>query len=198
MSRPVVAVVDYGAGNLGNVRRALDALDVPHVFVREPAALPDRGPILLPGVGAFGAAMTSLRRSGLDHLVRVAAFEGRMVLGICLGLQLLFSRSEESGGVTGLGILDGGVRRLNAGGLPLPHLGWAPVGRAGLPCYFAHSYRVCPDDPSVVVATAAWCEPFPAAVAYGPVIGYQFHPERSGRGGLELLARTLRERRAAL
>jgi imidazole glycerol phosphate synthase glutamine amidotransferase subunit len=104
---------------------------------------------------------------------------------------MLFARSEEAPGVPGIGVLPGRVRRLNVKDRPLPHLGWCPVGRNRTPLYFAHSYVVEPDDPALVKATAEWGESFPAIVQRGEVLGFQFHPERSGDPGLELLARSL-------
>lgn len=187
-----VAVIDYGAGNLGNARRAVRELGFRDVLVRVPEDLPEDGVILLPGVGAYAAAARTLRERGVDVAIRDAAVGGRAVVGICLGMQLLFGTSEEgNGGARGLDVLPGTVRRLRTSGQPLPHLGWAPVGPRRTPYYFAHSYRVVPEDPSLVTATAHWGEEFPAAVRAGHVSGYQFHPERSGRGGLELLRRTL-------
>jgi imidazole glycerol phosphate synthase glutamine amidotransferase subunit len=191
-----VAIVDYGAGNLGNARRAVAALGLPAVMVGEPADLPPDGPVLLPGVGAYGAAMERLASRGLDDALRATAAEGRRLVGICLGLQLLFETSEESGGAAGLGILEGRVRRLRSGDLPLPHLGWCPVGATGTAYYFAHSYCVEPAEPAIVRATAEWGERFPAAVEQGSVVGFQFHPERSGDAGLALLGRALRGERA--
>jgi imidazole glycerol-phosphate synthase subunit HisH len=186
-----VAVIDYGAGNLGNARRAMEELGFPLKLVSTPADLPAEGPILLPGVGNYGAAMDTIRRSGVADGIRGAARADRRVIGICLGLQMLFSTSEEAPGTQGLGILEGRVRRLNSGGRPLPHLGWCPVGKRGTPLYFAHSFVVEPADRSTIKATAEWGERFPAIVQRGPVLGFQFHPERSGDPGLELLARAL-------
>ena len=185
----VVAVVDYGAGNLGNARRAVASLGLVERLARAPADLEGADVVLLPGVGAWGAAMRTLELSGLATAVRQAAAAGRPVVGICLGLQLLFERSEETPATPGLGILAGVVRRLDSGGRPLPHLGWAPV--AGTPFYFAHSFVVVPDDPSVVRATAAWGAAFPAIVSRGAVRGVQFHPERSGAEGIAWLGRFL-------
>lgn len=187
-----MGVVDYGAGNLGNARRAVRELGFREVLVRAPEDLPDEGVILLPGVGAWGAAAATLRERGVDRALRDAAAAGREVVGICLGMQLLFGTSEEGDGrIRGLGVLPGTVRRLRAEGRPLPHLGWAPVGPAATAFYFAHSYRVVPEDPAIVTATARWGETFPAAVRAGKVTGYQFHPERSGPSGLALLRRVL-------
>jgi imidazole glycerol phosphate synthase glutamine amidotransferase subunit len=186
-----VPIVDYGAGNLGNARRAVRALGHAGRLASSPGDLHGDGPILLPGVGAHGAAMRRLAASGLAHALRAEAAAGRPIVGICLGLQLLFDGSEESAGEPGLGILAGRVRRLRSGARPLPHLGWCPVGPRGTAYYFAHSYRVAPADPALVIATAEWGERFPAAVRAGAVIGFQFHPERSGPAGLALLGRAL-------
>lgn len=187
-----VAVVDYGAGNLGNARRAVDELGFSQHLIQAPGDLPPDGPILLPGVGNYGAAMDTLARSGIADAIQAAAAAGRRIVGVCLGLQLLFRSSAEAAGREGLAILDGRVRRLNTGGRPLPHLGWCPVGESRTPMYFAHSYVTQPADPSVVTATAEWGETFPAVVRQGPITGFQFHPERSGDPGLEVLARALR------
>jgi imidazole glycerol phosphate synthase glutamine amidotransferase subunit len=187
----VVSVIDYGAGNLGNARRAVDELGFPQQLVRDPRDLAAEGPILLPGVGNYGAAATNLAASGVSDAIRAAAGSGRRIVGICLGLQLLFRRSEEAPDVMGVGILEGRVRRLDPHGRPLPHLGWCPVGRSATPFYFAHSYVVEPTDRASVTATADWGERFPAVVERGSVTGFQFHPERSGDPGLEVLARSL-------
>lgn len=188
----MIALIDYGAGNLGNARRALEHLSLEHRLVRHPTDLPGEGPILLPGVGNYGAAMETLHASGLDAALRSAAANGRPVVGICIGLQLLFSSSEEAPGRAGLGILPGHVRRLAVGDRTLPHLGWCAVQPSGKHYYFAHSFRVCPADRSAVVATAEWGEDFPAIVRTGAVLGFQFHPERSGAAGLSLLEDALR------
>jgi len=190
-----VAVIDYGAGNLGNARRAVRELGFQESLVRGPEDLPDDGVILLPGVGAYGAAAATLRARGLDGAIADWALLGGEIVGICLGLQLLFGASEESEDVRGLGVLPGTVRRLRTAGRPLPHLGWAPVEPDGTPYYFAHSFRVVPDHPEMVTGTARWGEEFPAAVRAGSVSGFQFHPERSGRPGLDLLGRALRGER---
>ncbi len=185
-----VAVIDYGAGNLGNARRALESLRIPQTLIRSPADLPSEGPILLPGVGNYGTAMANLSASGVAGAIRDAAAD-RRIIGICIGLQLLLSESEEAPGVAGLGLIPGRVRRIESGGLPVPHLGWAPAGRTQSPVYFAHSFVVEPANRSAVRATATWGETFPAVVQEGSVLGFQFHPERSGKLGLEILARTL-------
>jgi imidazole glycerol phosphate synthase glutamine amidotransferase subunit len=188
---PEVAVIDYGAGNLGNARRAIEELGFPQRQVRTPADLAGGGPILLPGVGNYGAAMETIEASGVAEAIRAAVTTGQRVIGICLGLQMMCSSSEEAPGVPGLGILAGYVRRLNVTGLPLPHLGWCPVGKSRTPLYFAHSYVVEPEDRSVIQATAEWGETFPAIIQQQVLTGFQFHPERSGDPGLELFSRSL-------
>jgi imidazole glycerol phosphate synthase glutamine amidotransferase subunit len=186
-----VAMIDYGAGNLGNARRALEELGFPLRLVRLPSDIPSDGPILLPGVGNYGAAMATINHAGVSDAIRAAAKSGRRVVGICLGLQMLFSASEEAPGVPGLGVIEGQVRRLDPQGQPLPHLGWCPVGKRGTPLYFAHSFIVEPADRSIVKATAQWGERFPALVQRNQTIGFQFHPERSGDAGLEVLRQAL-------
>jgi imidazole glycerol phosphate synthase glutamine amidotransferase subunit len=186
-----VAVIDYGAGNLGNARRALEELGLAQRQVRAPADLAGGGPILLPGVGNYGAAMETIEASGVADGIRQAAKAGRRVVGICLGLQMMFSSSEEAPGVSGLRIIAGRVRRLNVTYQPLPHLGWCPVGKSRTPLYFAHSYVVEPEDKSLIKATAVWGETFPAIIEQQQLIGFQFHPERSSNPGLELLSRSL-------
>jgi imidazole glycerol phosphate synthase glutamine amidotransferase subunit len=186
-----VSVIDYGAGNLGNARRAIEELGFPQRLVELPEQIAATGPILLPGVGNYGSAMETINRSGVAEAIRKAAGEGRRIVGICLGLQMMFSRSEEAPGVNGIGILAGRVRRLNVSDQTLPHLGWCPVGPSRTPLYFAHSFVVEPEDRSVIKATAEWGETFPAIIERGQVMGFQFHPERSGDPGLELLSHSL-------
>jgi len=193
-----VGMIDYGAGNMGNARRALDELGIPHRVVREPAELDSVGTVLLPGVGNYGAAMRQLSQTGLDDALRRVDGGGRPIVGICLGLQLMLSSSEEAPDLAGLGLLPGRVRRLDAPGLAVPHLGWAPVGARGTPYYFAHSFVVEPSDRSTVLASAFYGQAFPAVVRRGTLLGFQFHPERSGDPGLDLLRRALRRELPAL
>jgi glutamine amidotransferase len=145
--------------------------------------------------------MRRLRDRGFDALARDWANDGRPLLGICLGMQLLFESSTEREGGTGLGLLTGGVTELEAPGLKVPHMGWEPVrwersshlvpgltSGDELPFYFVHSYAVRPEDPEVVIGSAEWGERFPAVVERGSVLGAQFHPEKSSAAGLRLLA----------
>jgi len=196
-----VAVVNYGMGNLGSVRRALEQLQAQVVIADDPAAIDGVDRIILPGVGAFGEGMARLRAAGwvdaLHHHVNEA---GTPLLGICLGMQMLGSSSLESGASEGLGFIPGRVERLDALGcsLRIPHVGWNDVafqGGArlfeGIPqdtdFYFVHGYSLEPDDPADVCATTTYGVPLAAAVQRGHVFGTQFHPEKSSRAGWKIL-----------
>jgi len=196
---PTVVVVDYGMGNRRSVEKALERVGARALIGRDPALLRAADGLLLPGVGAFPAAMATIRELGLDELLRERAAAGVPLFGSCMGMQLLFERSEEHGGAEGLGLLRGEVRRLRAPGLKLPHIGWAEVRWraaapliAGLPdpayLYHVHSFVAHPADPAVVVGTAEYGEVFPAVVAQGNVFGAQSHPEKSSAHGLRLLS----------
>ncbi len=203
-SRPTVtvAVVDYGMGNRRSVQKALEHVGAEVLVTREADSLATADALLVPGVGAFGSAMASLADLNLIAPIRAAAASGRPVLGICLGMQLLFERSSELGETAGLGLLAGEVTRLDTGAarLRIPHIGWnevTPVRPApltvGLPAegaafYHVHSYAVRPADPDDVVATTTYGETFATVVARGSVMGTQFHPEKSSAHGLQLLA----------
>ena len=195
------AIVNYGMGNLGSVRRALEELGVDGVVASDPAALADAQRIILPGVGAFGEAMARLRDGGwLEPLHRQVREDGKPLLGICLGMQLLASTSEENGISEGLGLIAGRVRRLDAFGctLRIPHVGWneVRVGEpsplfAGIPqdtdFYFVHSYAFEARDETSVCATTTYGAPLTAAVQQGHVFGTQFHPEKSSKAGRQVL-----------
>ncbi len=194
----MIAVVDYGAGNLRSVELALARLGEETVITRDPAVLAAADGVILPGVGAFADAMSAMHDSGVVPALYDAAQSGRPFLGICLGMQALFDGSEEGPGVRGLGLVPGMVRRLPDTGLKIPHMGWnnlipakeSPL-LAGLPdepyVYFVHSYACAADDPADVLATAQYGVEFHAAVQRGNVIGMQFHPEKSGAVGERLL-----------
>jgi glutamine amidotransferase len=197
--RPRVAVVDYGAGNMVSIVHALERAGADSVVADRPAALAGSIGIVVPGVGASGPAMRSLRRRGLDRALERAVANGARYLGVCLGLQLLFERSEEDG-AAGLGWLRGTVQPLPEAPR-LPHVGWnlvEPViehplfpGRACEPFYFVHSYAPAPERGAIVLAETTHGRPFASAVASGPVAGVQFHPEKSGPAGLRFLERWL-------
>jgi imidazole glycerol-phosphate synthase subunit HisH len=193
----VVAVLDYGIGNLRSAEKALAHLGAAVVLTADPGVVRDAVGVVLPGVGHFGACMAALRAAGLDGLARDAAVSGRPFLGVCIGMQMLFEGSDEAPGVAGLGVLPGRVTKLPAT-VKLPQIGWNTLERvpgsallAGLPdpawLYFVHSYAPETDE-SVV---AAWCDygrRFAAAVERGSLWATQFHPEKSGEAGLRLLA----------
>jgi imidazole glycerol-phosphate synthase subunit HisH len=196
---PGIALLDYGMGNLRSVEKALEHVGaaVERTSDAERAARADA--LVLPGVGAFPRAMRAVADLGFDELVARRVAEGTPVLGICLGLQLLFERSDELGGADGLGLLAGEVRPLDASGLKLPQIGWNAVWwrrdaaiTAGLPqpCafYHVHSFAPVPADPETVAGTATYGSEFASVVSRGNLFGVQFHPEKSGPDGLALLA----------
>ncbi len=195
---PRIGVVDYGMGNRRSAEKALEHVGARVEVSGDPQRLRAMDGLVLPGVGAFPAAMTAIRAAGLDEFLKERAGAGVPLLGLCLGMQLLFESSEEHGGATGLGLLAGTVRRLNAPGLKLPHIGWSELRwlrpsplSEGLPdpayLYHVHSFAPRPVDEDVVLATADYGEPFPAIVGQGNVFGTQSHPEKSSAHGLALL-----------
>lgn len=197
-SRPVVAVVDYGIGNLHSAHKALVHLGADARLTAVGDEITAANAVVLPGVGAFGACMAALRDRGLEEPVLAAASSGHPFLGICVGMQMLFSSSEESPGVAGLGIIPGTVRWLPDTG-KRPQMQWNVVGRrvqdepmfAGLGddawFYFVHSLHGVPDDPSTVVGTCEYGVTLNVAFRAGSVFAVQFHPEKSAGAGLALL-----------
>ena len=194
-----IAILDYGMGNLRSVEKALERVGVECAVTSETASARSADGVILPGVGAFPAAMRRVRELELDALVAERIEAGVPVLGICLGLQLLFERSTELDGARGLGLMAGDVTEVEAPGLKLPHIGWEPVRwerPSGLtdglasetPFYFVHSFAVRPRERSTVLGTAAWGERFACVVESPPLYGVQFHPEKSSAAGLRLLA----------
>jgi imidazole glycerol-phosphate synthase subunit HisH len=191
----VIAVLDYGMGNLRSVEKALAHVGAQAVVTNDHARVREADGVILPGVGAFPKAMERIRELGLDELIRERLDAGVPTLGICLGLQLLFESSTELGGAEGLGLMSGSVDRLATGGLKLPQIGWNAVAWVresplvdGLPdpcpMYHVHTYAVRGEQ---VLGTATYGERFTSAVANGKLFGVQFHPEKSGRHGLRLL-----------
>ena len=195
----MIAIVDYGAGNLRSVELAFARLGVHTQVTADPDMLALADGLILPGVGAFSDAMAALHRSGAVPAVLEAVRSGRPLLGICLGMQMLLDGSEEGPGVSGLGLIPGMVRRLPDCGLKIPHMGWnnlipakSSPRLAGLPgepyVYFVHSFACQAADPADVLAVTEYGVPFHAAVQRGRVLGFQFHPEKSGDVGQRLLA----------
>jgi glutamine amidotransferase len=192
----VIALVDYGMGNRRSVAKAFEHVGARARFTSDHRDLRAADGLVVPGVGAFPPAMARLRELGLDEVVRAQAAAGAPVLGICLGFQLLYTRSEEHGDVEGLGVLAGTVTRLRAP--KVPHIGWNEVTLerpsaltegfgASASFYHVHSFAPQPDDPADVVGRGDYGEPFVSIAERGVVMGAQFHPEKSSRNGLALL-----------
>jgi len=198
-SSPRVAVVDYGAGNLRSVAKALERSALAVEVTSDAAALRHFDAVVLPGVGAFADAMASLHAKGIGDAVRDAIASGKPYLGLCLGLQVLFESSDEHGQTPGLGVLRGRVERFPAKpALHVPHIGWNQVRwRAEHPVtrplppeeayYYVHSYRVVDADPADVAGVTDYGGEFTSAVARGNVFAVQFHPEKSQSAGKRLL-----------
>jgi imidazole glycerol-phosphate synthase subunit HisH len=207
---PQIAVVDYGMGNRRSVEKALERVGARATITNDHGELRAADGLLLPGVGAFPAAMATIRELGLDESLRECAAAGIPLFGSCMGMQLLFERSEEHGGAEGLGLLRGEVRRLAVDARPstpgddreptlkLPHIGWSEVRwqrrtalNEGLPdlayLYHVHSFIAYPADPEVVLGTAEYGMMFPAVVESKNIFGAQSHPEKSSAHGLRLL-----------
>ena len=196
---PLIAVLDYGMGNRRSVQKALEHVGARAAITRDQRTLDDADGLVVPGVGAFPRAMGNLRELGLVEPLRVRVGQGTPLLGICLGMQLLFDRSEELGGGEGLGLLAGSVSALQTGGRRIPHIGWNEVRferqsplTAGLPAngcafYHVHSMAVRPADPRDVIGSTEYGERFATIVARGSVLGVQFHPEKSSTHGLRML-----------
>ena len=195
----MIAIIDYDAGNLRSVEKALQYLGKETIVTRDPEQIRKAEKVILPGVGAFGDAMKKLQEYHLDTLIHEIADSGKPLLGICLGLQLLFEESEESPGVEGLGILEGKIRRIPEGdGLKVPHIGWNSLhlehnGRLfrNIPensyVYFVHSYYLEAKDPEIVKASTEYGVHIHASVEKNNLFACQFHPEKSSETGLQIL-----------
>lgn len=195
----MIAIIDYDAGNIRSVEKALIALGEQPVVTRDKNTILAADKLILPGVGAFGDAMERLHQYGLVDVIREAVKNGTPLLGICLGLQLLFEHSDESDGVKGLGILKGQILKIpDSPGLKIPHMGWNSLtlqnqGRLfkGLEehpyVYFVHSYYLKAEEESIVKATTQYGVTIHASVEKGNVFACQFHPEKSSRAGLQML-----------
>ncbi|MDE5802102.1 MAG: imidazole glycerol phosphate synthase subunit HisH [Lachnospiraceae bacterium] len=195
----MIAIIDYDAGNIKSVEKAFAALSAEAVVTRDAETILQADKVVLPGVGSFGDAMEKLHRYGLVSVIRQVIERGTPFLGICLGLQLLFESSEESPGVSGLGILKGKILRIpERDDLKVPHIGWNSLhfsnnGRLflGIPeesyVYFVHSYYLEAKDPKVVTAVSEYGVQIHASVESGNVFACQFHPEKSSDTGLSIL-----------
>jgi glutamine amidotransferase len=193
----MIAIVDYGVGNLRSVQRAFEYVGTEVTVTAHRGTIESALAVVLPGVGAFGEAMSNLERAGLTDVIRQVIVQGRLFLGICLGLQLLFEESEEMGQHRGLGVFGGQVKRFEVG-LKVPQIGWNQIhiqrasplleGVAdGSYAYFVHSYYVAPADPEIVLATTDYEIDYASIVGQGNVFGIQFHPEKSQAVGLRIL-----------
>ncbi len=201
----MIAIIDYDAGNLTSVARALSHLSVPCEVTNDPQKIADADAVIFPGVGAAGSAMQSLKRLGLDFVIQKALDQGKPVLGICLGTQIIMSRSQEDANTACLDIIAGETVRFPGGltdnrgnRLKIPHMGWNQVKivadhpvLSGLDpedaFYFVHSYYPQPRDPGQVLGRTEYGIAFPAIIGSKNLIATQFHPEKSGRPGLRIL-----------
>jgi len=193
----MIHIVDYGAGNLFSVKNALDYLHIENKITADPQELCRADGIILPGVGAFRDAMTMLNESGFTEAIKVQAAEGKPILGICLGMQMLFEKGYEFGETDGLGLIPGNVVLIDGGGLKIPHMGWNDLNvlnncalsadiNDGDYVYYVHSYRADTADEYISCYTM-YNERIPGLVYRNNVYGAQFHPEKSGQVGMNIL-----------
>lgn len=197
-----VAIIDYGVGNLRSVEKAFAATGCDAVVTSDEFLLRNAERLVLPGVGAFAACMRELSSRGFDELIRERVKEGTPLLGVCVGMQMLFEESEEFGKTPGLGLLKGRVRRFSGnlpGNLVVPQVGWNQVRQRGIHSlladiqdnaffYFVHSYSCEAENPSVVIGETDYGGLYPSIIAHENICGVQFHPEKSQAEGLRLLA----------
>ncbi|MDQ5807727.1 MAG: imidazole glycerol phosphate synthase subunit HisH [Actinomycetota bacterium] len=199
----MIAIVDYGMGNRRSVEKAFEHVGADARLTADRSEVEAAAGIVVPGVGAFPEAMRRLRALGLDEVIVERARAGVPIIGLCLGMQLLFDSSEEHEGARGLGLLPGRVVKLDAHGLKLPHIGWNMVRwrresllTEGLPgeaaFYHVHSFAAVPDDEAVVVGTGEYGQPFVSFVEAGNLFGAQCHPEKSSANGLRVLGNFVR------
>lgn len=195
---PRICILDYGMGNLRSVEKALEHVGATATIANDAETVRAADGVILPGVGAFPKAMERVRELGLDELIAERRDDGVPILGICLGLQLLFDSTTELGGASGVGLLPGGVAELRADGLKVPHIGWSPVRwekesrltegiESETPFYFVHSFAPSPEGDDLL-GSAAYGARFSCAAERDNVFGVQFHPEKSSAAGLRLLS----------
>ena len=207
----MIGIIDYDAGNVKSVSKAIEKLGAETVLTADIEKLDECSALILPGVGSFGKAITNLKNAGLDKYIKEAVDSGRLFMGICLGMQILFDKSYEDGEWEGLGLMPGEVIRFNQmpdsgfdTSLKIPHMGWNELikNRDDAICdnigdgeyaYFVHSYYVVPEDWNDVVYYADYSVKVPGVVRRGNVIGMQFHPEKSSTTGMKLLTNFLKE-----
>jgi len=196
----MIAVIDYGMGNLFSVEKAFVKLGAEVIVTRSPEVILHADKVVLPGVGAFGDCMNNLTEYGLIDVIHEVIDRGTPFLGICVGLQMLFDGSEEDPGVKGLGVFPGMVRKIVAPDLKIPHMGWNSLELSGDSqlfadittesyVYFVHSYHAVPADDQIITAVTHYGGPVTAAVGRGNVQAVQFHPEKSGTVGLTMLSK---------
>lgn len=196
----MIAILDYGVGNLFSVEKAFHSLRADAVVTSDPSVVMKADKLVLPGVGSFGDCMKNFEASGLKDALKERIEAGTPMLGICVGLQILFESSEESPGVPGLGILKGKVCKIRDTGLKIPHMGWNSLsivdnqdnglfkGLSGQPyVYFVHSFHAVPDNSGIITSVTEYGEKLTASVAYKNIMAAQFHPEKSGDVGLQIL-----------
>jgi len=199
----MIALIDYGMGNIHSVKKALEIYGAKVIVTNSPKVIASSRKIVLPGVGAFDDAMRELIKRGLVYVIKQQIDKGKQFLGICLGMQLLFQTSEEAKNSKGLGILKGCVKRFTSKDIKVPHMGWNQIKfkkqNAGRKCklltgipknafvYFCHSYYPAPKDKEVIAATCAYGLDFACVIAKGNTYGVQFHPEKSQEIGLKML-----------
>lgn len=195
----MIAIIDYGAGNLQSVKKAFDFIGAQSIITDNPETIKECDRILLPGVGSFGDAMASMESKGLVEIIKKEALSGKPFLGICLGLQLLFEESEESPGVKGLGIFKGKIKKFSSDmGLKIPHIGWNSLEIKqkntlfkGIPensyVYFVHSYYLHAENREEIATVTNYGIDFHSAVGKNNIFATQFHPEKSGDVGLQIL-----------
>ena len=194
----MIAIIDYGMGNLRSVQKAFAFLGADARITDDPALIREASHVVLPGVGAFRDAIARLQETGLDRAFAEAAHAGKPVLGICLGMQLMYEASEENGYYQGLGLFPGKITRIEAPGLKIPHMGWNTIRTQACPLfdadrelcvYFVHSYCAGEVRDDVTAAVCEYGQPFTAVACHDNIMATQFHPERSGTVGLDMLRR---------